>query len=582
MIFLGLCQNAWSIKRSDLVNYASSLRGKKKAELKTAIYNACQPTKVLEYGSGENKTWSGFYKTDRIASTNECINRYSESKYYFTQTNQTSSISGMNIEHSFPKSWWGGSENKAYKDLFNLYPSDEGSNSTKSNYPMGKVTKANNPSAYELVGTGPAGKNGTIKLFEPNNTWKGDFCRTYFYMATIYQNLTWQGEQGLQQLERNTWPTLQEWAYTLYLEWTRDDVVVDVEVTRNNAVAEIQGNRNLFIDFPYLAEYVWGDSIDVEFDPTYSVTTAYDDDRYITRPYNLSAPEFSLEEGTYDSEQTVTITCPTAGVSIYYTIDGSTPTTSSLLYSDPITLSSTTTLKAISAIYGETSGVRTATYTIVIPVVEDDKFYYAKANSIESGKSYLIVADNNGKLEAASPVAANKQYSYLQKKDVTAVNGVITLDSKGYEFTFIASGNGHTIKQSDGRYLYQKDNYDNFNVNSSIPSSGAVWTVVSNADGTFKITNATKNKYIQYNTQYGSYGSYSTETGIQPSLYVRKEILKGDINGDDTVSIQDVTLLVDILRGKATDQFNRADVNNDGEVTNKDVETLIELIFEKP
>lgn len=283
-----------AIDRKSLVNYAASLKGKKKAELKTAIYNACQPKKVLSYGSGSGSTWSGFYKTDRIEETNECVNRYSETKFYFKSS--SSAISGMNIEHSFPKSWWGGSSSvNAYKDLFNLYPSESAANSYKSNYPMGKVTNPSILDDYEKVGTGPAGKNGNIKLCEPNDTWKGDFCRSYFYMATIYQNLTWSGTQGLQQLENNKWPTLQEWAYKLYLEWTRADKVLDVEVTRNNAIYAIQGNRNLFIDFPFLAEYVWGDSIDVEFDPNTSMTTAWDDDRY--GKYEYSGGDTDPDEG---------------------------------------------------------------------------------------------------------------------------------------------------------------------------------------------------------------------------------------------------------------------------------------------
>jgi len=269
-----------AIDRQTLIQYASSLKGKKKAELKKAIYNISQPKKVLAYGSGSGKTWEGFSKTDRIQGTNECINRYSEHKFYFSSANSTEVISGMNIEHSFPKSWWGGTTNNAYKDLFNLYPSETDANSKKSNYPMGKVTNPNILNDYEKVGSGPAGSLGNIKLCEPNDVWKGDFCRSYFYMATTYQNLTWSGTQGLQQCENNDWPTLREWAYTLYLEWTRADKVLDVEVVRNNEIYKIQGNRNLYIDFPFLAEYVWGDSINVEFDPYTSLTTASDDKRY--------------------------------------------------------------------------------------------------------------------------------------------------------------------------------------------------------------------------------------------------------------------------------------------------------------
>lgn len=100
-------------------------------------------------------------------------------------------------------------------------------------------------------------------------------------MATAYQNLTYEGE-GLKSLQNGTYPTLKEWAYTLYLKWMREDKVSQVEVDRNNAVAEIQGNRNLYVDFPTLAEYVWGDSTDVAFNPDVALTTADGDERYAT------------------------------------------------------------------------------------------------------------------------------------------------------------------------------------------------------------------------------------------------------------------------------------------------------------
>jgi len=277
MIAVAMSTFATEMSRKQLAQYASSLQGKKKAELKAAIYALTSPTSVLDYGSGAGSTWSGFYKTDRY-DDGKCRDRYSNDIRYFTT--QTSAISGMNIEHSFPKSWWGGSENNAYKDLFNLMPCEAKINSSKSNYGMGKVTAAATDNGCTKVGSGKAGTTNA-NLWEPADKWKGDFSRGYMYMATAHQNLCNQyTSEGLKSLEKNTWPTLQTWAYTLYLEWIREDRVDQIEVDRNNAVYDIQKNRNLFVDFPQLAEYVWGDSIDVAFDPTSSLTSAYDDPRY--------------------------------------------------------------------------------------------------------------------------------------------------------------------------------------------------------------------------------------------------------------------------------------------------------------
>lgn len=263
-----------AITRQKLADYASSLKGKKKAELKDALHALMKNATTLSYGSGNNKTWWGFYVTDKDAD-GYAIDRYSNERRKFTS--RGSVPSGMNIEHSFPKSWWGGSENQAYKDLYNLMPSDSKANSSKSNYGMGIVTNAKTDNGCIKVGTGDNGMN----LWQPSSEWEGDFARGYMYMATTYQNFTWERE-GLKSLQQDNWPTLQKWAYTLYLNWSRTDKVSQVEVDRNNAVSEIQGNRNLFVDYPTLCEYVWGDSTDVAFNPENAITTTSNDTRYAT------------------------------------------------------------------------------------------------------------------------------------------------------------------------------------------------------------------------------------------------------------------------------------------------------------
>ena len=86
-------------------------------------------------------------------------------------------------------------------------------------------------------------------------------------------------------------------------------------------------------------------------------------------PITVAAPTFSVPEGTYTEAQTVTLACETEGAAIYYTLDGTDPTAESTLYTAPITISTTTTVKAIAIKDDVLSTVASATYTF--PVVAE-------------------------------------------------------------------------------------------------------------------------------------------------------------------------------------------------------------------
>ena len=249
--------------------YYSSLKGKKGAELKTAVHNIIKNVKVLSYGSGQGKTWWGFWSTDRDEN-GYFIDRYSAKTEWVKSTSQGATGAGMNIEHSFPKSWWGGEKVQGYEDLYNLMPCKSKINSTKSNYPMGIVVSGDKGNGWTKVGKGTDGN----WYWEPAAPWKGDFARGYMYMATAYQDYKWSGDRALQILQQGDYPTLKEWAYKLYIQWAKADKPDAVEIKRNNDVAKIQGNRNPYVDFPNLMEYVWGDSTNIAFNPETTVKSS--------------------------------------------------------------------------------------------------------------------------------------------------------------------------------------------------------------------------------------------------------------------------------------------------------------------
>lgn len=124
----------------------------------------------------------------------------------------------------------------------------------------------------------------------------------------------------------------------------------------------------------------------------------------------LMAPSITPAAGTYYSPIQVAISCPTPGAKIYYTTNGSDPTTSSTEYTAPFTLSSNTTVKAISALDGEVSEVVSAVYEFGTATQVDNIAAYQNVadgtvvmfkNSVNvlaqsQNKRYLYVKDNSG------------------------------------------------------------------------------------------------------------------------------------------------------------------------------------------
>ena len=244
-------------------SYYTSVDGVKGgATLKTALYNLIKEHKKISYGSGSEKTWGAFYTTDAVVEDGRrrVLDMYSNEKRYFGEKGE--SVSGMNIEHSVAKSWWGGTENNAYCDLHHLNPSDAAANNRKSNYPLSELTSVSWENGVTFVGKATI-EGKSENAYEPCDEYKGDFARVFMYMFTCYQDLTW--EYTWMNYEKSTYPTLKPWAVELLLKWHKQDPVSKKEVDRNNAVYAVQGNRNPFIDYPQLAHYVWGDSVNYTF-----------------------------------------------------------------------------------------------------------------------------------------------------------------------------------------------------------------------------------------------------------------------------------------------------------------------------
>ena len=167
--------------------YYSSLEGLCGTQLKNAVKAKVRKHTVVSYNDG---TWDAFRTTDtRTVNGTLCW----WDMYSPNNVPVSSGHPGMNIEHSVANSCWGGSRNDAYKDLFHLNPSDATANNRKSNFPLGIVVGTPTWSnGITIVGKPASGASGGAQnVYEPNDIYKGDFARIYFYIFTVYDDISW-------------------------------------------------------------------------------------------------------------------------------------------------------------------------------------------------------------------------------------------------------------------------------------------------------------------------------------------------------------------------------------------------------
>ena len=188
---------------------------------------------------------------------------------------------------------------------------------------------------------------------------------------------------------------------------------------------------------------------------------------------SVATPTFSPVAGTYTSTQSVTLSCDTEGATIYYTLDGSAPTSSSSVYSSAISVSETTTIKAIAKKGDDVSAVGSATYTI-LPVThagtsadpytvtdarnaltagtiitETDyyvKGYITKKNTISSGKLTYWLSDDG------------KMTSTIQCYNGKYVDGADFTDATDLEVGDIATVKGKLAIYSGSTYQFNAGN----------------------------------------------------------------------------------------------------------------------------
>jgi len=271
--------------------YYTPANGLSGLPLKTALYNIIKGHTSITY----NQLYTSYQTTDILPGNKVydmySVNADSTANYFFTHgTAQCGTYNSegdcYNREHSTPASWINDAY-PMYSDLFNVYPTDGYVNNRRSNFPLANVATVTWTSSNGTKLGTPADTTNIGNVFEPIDSYKGDFARSFFYMATRYENIVagWHSNspQAAAVYAANNGLVFKPWYVTMLLAWSALDPVSQKEINRNNAVYAIQNNRNPYIDHPEYINAIWGGSNPITLPEP------------LTYPVNFSAKNMQLQ-----------------------------------------------------------------------------------------------------------------------------------------------------------------------------------------------------------------------------------------------------------------------------------------------
>lgn len=530
--------------------YYTAAKGKKAAALKTALYGII--------GSHTNVGYDGLFAVYKKADVREdgtIWDMYSNTTSFDPDADHSGNYSKegdvYNREHSVPQSWFS-KASPMKSDAFHVIPTDGYVNNRRSNLPYGETSSPTYSSNNGFSKVGPCnsslGYSGII--FEPNDEYKGDIARIYFYMATAYEGKisSWGGVFG-----NGTYPGLTTWQLNMLLRWAEEDPVSQKEIDRNNAVYSFQKNRNPYVDFPGLEQYVWGDKTDVAFDPTnYNDSTGSGDED------KIAAPTFSPASGAVAAGTQVVISTTTDGASICYALNGGDEVTEAAPVT--LTINENTSITARAELNGEYSETTTATYTITSDTPPAGSSVWKKVtqtSQLTAGTRYLIVCE--GKDVAMAEGLDNNVRSYaevtISGDQVTTATGT---SGNPYAVTLAGSAGAWLLYDATAAtYLSLPSNSNKLASVSTATTDNEKWTISISGGETHIYNNAFSSREIQYNSSSPRFATY---TGSQNAVSLFAEdatasaienIYAGERNGRVDVYSTDGRLLRKGVKAKA-------------------------------
>lgn len=249
-------------------NYYDPAFGTKDEVLKQSLNGLIKNHSEFTYTSSGTDVWDILKLTDKdTTNPDNVILIYSGRSVNAAQ--EYNSAAGWSREHVWAKSRGDfGTSPGPGTDVHHLRPCDVSVNSTRNNRNFEDCVNCE-----DVIDNGyftGSSKDAQLWTFEPPDAVKGDVARMIFYMAVRYEGFN--GEPDLELtstlLDKSSKLPLQANLTTLLL-WNNLDTVSEWEINRNEIIySDFQGNRNPFIDYPELAEYLWGDSVGVVWYPS--------------------------------------------------------------------------------------------------------------------------------------------------------------------------------------------------------------------------------------------------------------------------------------------------------------------------
>ena len=206
--------------------YYAAARGKSGSALKTALFNIISPHTNVGYDG----LFTVYIDSD-LRPDGKIWDMYSDMTNFAIGDHSSYHEEGdcYNREHSVPQSWFN-KANPMKSDAFHVIPVDGYVNNRRSNYPYGETTKPSYSSSGGFSKLGPCSVSGyTGTVFEPNDMYKGDIARIYFYMVTCYEDRVTGWSSAA--IGSSKYMGLSDWTMRMMLQWAQDDPVSQKEIT---------------------------------------------------------------------------------------------------------------------------------------------------------------------------------------------------------------------------------------------------------------------------------------------------------------------------------------------------------------